>query len=328
MPDSFVVRVGKRLAPIREVHGVNPDLEDWQQCSPAWIERALAHSQRRPTGGWFALDGVDSFGREPRKLYAAGQELVVWRDDQGALQVAPNACPHMGASMADGHVCKGELVCPWHGLKLGKGRHASWAPYRSHDDGLVLWVQLPEEGQAPSDRPVLPARPLKPLAAVMRREAACAPQDVIANRLDPWHGAYFHPHTFSQLRVIDRTDEDITVRVSYRLLGKLGVEVDARFHTPDARTIVMTITGGDGVGSVVETHATPTTEGRTAIVEAVLATSERPAFGWFRDLAGPLVRPLMRAALDRLWVEDAAYAERRAELRASAPARHPKRVRA
>ncbi len=37
----------------------------------------------------------------------------------------------------------------------------------------------------------------------------------------------------------------------------------------------MTIVDGEGIGSVVETHATPLTKGRTAIIEATLATSER-----------------------------------------------------
>ena len=35
------------------------------------------------------------------------------------------------------------------------------------------------------------------------------------------------------------------------------MEVDARFHCPEPRTIVMTIIRGEGVGSDVETHATP-----------------------------------------------------------------------
>ena len=40
----------------------------------------------------------------------------------------------------------------------------------------------------------------------------------------------------------------------------------------------MTIVRGDGLGSVVETHATPIAPGRTAIIEATLATSDRPGF--------------------------------------------------
>jgi isorenieratene synthase len=181
-----------------------------------------------------------------------------------------------------------------------------------------MWVQIPSSDQAsadpPTDAPILPARPDHPIDAVVRVEAACEPRDVIQNRLDPWHGAHFHPHSFGRLHVIDQQDDEITVRVAYRVLGPMAVEVDARFHCPDARTIVMTIVRGEGQGSVVETHATPTRPGRTAIIEATLASSARPGFEYARK-ATPLLRPLMKWAATRLWHEDAEYAERLYTLR-------------
>ena len=88
----------------------------------------------------------------------------------------------------------------------------------------------------------------------------------------------------------------------------------AEFTTPGPRTVTMRIIEGEGQGSVVETHATPLGPGsdgrpRTAVVEAVIAHSDRPHFG--KGLvAGPLLRPLMRRAAARLWRDDLAYAER------------------
>ncbi len=253
----------------------------------------------------------------PRAFVVAGRELVAWRGSAG-LRVAPASCPHMGASLSDGHVDdRGRIVCPWHGLALGERPHGVWAPFASFDDGVLSWVRLPEllaDGEAPTDAPLLPARPRVHLDGVIRVEARCEPRDVIANRLDPWHGVHFHPHSFLRLSVIDRDDDQITVRVVYRVLGPLGMEVDARFDCPDARTIVMTIVRGEGVGSVVETHASPIDAERTAIVEATLATSERLLFPLFTK-ARRLIRPLIEKRAGRLWVEDAAYAERTAALR-------------
>ena len=100
----------------------------------------------------------------------------------------------------------------------------------------------------------------------------------------------------------------------YGLGDRLGIEVDAQFHCPDPRTIVMTIVEGEGTGSVVETHATPLRDGHTAIIEATLATSDRPGFRRAMK-AVSLIRPFMRKKAHRLWVEDAAYAERRYALR-------------
>ena len=75
----------------------------------------------------------------------------------------------------------------------------------------------------------------------------------------------------------------------------------------------MTILAGEGVGSVVETHATPLGNGRTAMVEATLATSDAMDFGEHR--AKRFIRPAMAALAKRLWVDDGDYAERTAWLR-------------
>ena len=53
---------------------------------------------------------------------------------------------------------------------------------------------------------------------------------------------------------------------------------------------------------------------RTAVLEAVIAHSDRPNFG--KGLVAlPVIRPLMRHAAARLWRDDLAYAERLYTLR-------------
>lgn len=307
--DAPVVRFGHRLAE-RPAIDARPD---WVQADVRWIRSALERSQRKPSGGWYVVDATRALSTTPRTYWVRGKRLVVWLQD-GRPMAAPEACPHMGASLEGAKVCEGRLLCPWHGLQLGPEGHAGWKHVPTHDDGVLTWVQMPTPAEERTDAPVLPARPRGAIDAVVRMEARCEPRDVIQNRLDPWHGVHFHPHSFGTLRVIEQRDEDITVRVAYRVLGKLAVEVDARFDCPDPRTIAMTIVRGEGEGSVVETHATPTRPGHSAVVEATLAASGRRGFGVARALS-PLLRPLMQAASRRLWVEDAAYAERLYALR-------------
>ena len=292
---------------------------DWEQADLRWIRAALARSQELPSGGWYVLDASDSFGDAPRRMQVHGLWLVVWRSG-AQLMAARDVCPHMGAALSEGRVCDGKLVCPWHGLALGPEPRPGFRPMRTFDDGQLAWVQLSAAGTSASQltpEPFLPARPRAGLSAVIRMEAQCEPRDVVANRLDPWHGAHYHPHSFGRLRVIEQRDDSITVRVAYRVAGPLSVEVDARFHCSDPRSIVMTIVRGEGVGSVVETHSTPLSEGRSAIIELTYATSERIGFV-LATRAQRLLRPAMRWAARRLWVEDARYAERLYQLRAEA----------
>lgn len=295
---------------------------DWVQANPHRIERELRSALALPSGGWYVLDASRSIRERPGVYWVEGRELVAWRDG-GELRVAPNACPHMGAALHEGAVRDGRLVCPWHGLELGTEKHGAWCPLTAHDDGVLCWVRIDRPGDPeaaddpPTPRPIVSPRPEAFIDSVMRMEATCEPRDVIANRLDPWHGVYYHPHTFKRLKVIGVENGRLLVRVVYGITDRLGIEVDATFHCPDPRTITMTIVGGEGTGSVVETHATPLRHGRSAIIEATLATSERPGFQRAIRAAG-LIRPFILKSQRKLWVEDAAYAERRYALRSGA----------
>jgi hypothetical protein len=311
----------------------------WAAARPSVISGALQRAQSRPTGGWHVLAGSRevrpgrAFGR-----VVTGRELVAWRDADGGLHVGPGACPHLGAALCDAPVHDGNIVCRWHGMVLGAGGRPGWRPLPAHDDGVLAWVRLDETAEeAPTDVPVLGPRPEHHgVAAVATVIGRCEPEDVIANRLDPWHGAWFHPYSFTALQVIsapppDRAaapaDDRFLVEVTFTIGKRLGVPVRAEFSCPDARTVTMEIVDGEGAGSVVETHATPLRPGpdglpRTAVIEAVVAHSDRPGFEHVRRVAGAL-RPLVGLAARRLWRDDIAYAERRYALRAASASATP-----
>ena len=300
----------------------------YRDAQPAIIEAALRRSQHRPTGNWyaFAASRAVRYGR-PFGARVAGVDVVAWRDEQRRLCVGPRSCPHLGADLATATVQGGMLICRWHGLALdGHARELGWSPLPSHDDGALVWVRLDKVGgETPLAQPVIPARPTgDTLAAVTSMVGVCEPADIVANRLDPWHGAWFHPYSFTRLEVLTTPTAEadhFLVAVTFRM-GRLGVPVVAEFSCPEARTIVMRIVDGEGTGSVVETHATPIGSGpdgrpHTAVLEATIAHSDRPGFRRAARVE-PLVAPLMRRAAARLWRDDLAYAERRYQVRTAA----------
>ncbi|MET9762732.1 DUF5914 domain-containing protein [Streptomyces sp. NPDC006372] len=302
----------------------------WREARPALIAGALKRAQARPTGNWYVVGAShDLRADRPLARTVAGREVVLWRNAGGDLVAGPGSCPHLGAPLRDSPVRCGTLVCHWHGMALDGRPFAGWEPWPAHDDGVLLWVRLDEAGGEPAtSRPAVPERPATAaaLTAVYTGMGVCEPDDVVANRLDPWHGAWYHPYSFVDLTVV-RTpgrageDDSFTVDVSFKVAGRMVVPVRAVFTAPGPRTVLMRITEGEGEGSVVETHATPLGTDvlgrpRTAVVEAVVATSARPGFAVARR-ASPLLRPLMRAAAGRLWRDDLAYAERRWALRSS-----------
>lgn len=306
-----ILLFGKGL-PKLETRVAQDERRTFAQANPAAIQAALERALKLPAFGWYALDASRNIGDAPKGYVVDSQELVAWRAD-GDLIVARNSCPHMGAPLSSGQVSNGEVVCPWHGLHLGDKNGDKKAFFPAYDDGILAWVCL-ESGDQNRTHPILPPRPKSPIDGVIRMIARCEPSDVIANRLDPWHGTWFHYHTFARLKVFEETNNEIRVRVAFRVFKRFCVEVDCTFHCTDPRTIVMTIVDGEGVGSVVETHATPIVPGYTAIIEATLADSERIGFRVMRRIK-PLVRPLVERTARRLWVEDSAYAERKYALR-------------
>ena len=309
---------------------------EWMQANPGAIDASVQRALAQPSGGWFVVASSRSLrphslrrrawtdlAASPRSFSVDGRDIVMWRPQpNAALLAGPAACPHLGADLGTGHISNGCLVCPWHGLGLTDRNHGAWKTFPVHDDGVLVWVQPQPSAPDATDAPLIAKRPDIYLEGIVTRAVICEPCDIIANRLDPWHGTHLHPYSFRNLVVVDMADDHIDMQVTYRIVGSQGVDVTARFHVPEPRTIVMTIVDGEGTGSVVETHASPAVHagpGRpplTNVIEAILVTSERP--GFIYTLRGArIARPLITFAANRLWTDDAAYAARRYALRSS-----------
>ena len=90
-----------------------------------------------------------------RRVNVDGIDVAVFRigDRFHAIQ---DACPHMGASLADGKVIDDCVECHWHhwmfDLRTGQGDQRSWARaavFETMVDDGRLWLRRPGAGAPP-----------------------------------------------------------------------------------------------------------------------------------------------------------------------------------
>jgi 3-ketosteroid 9alpha-monooxygenase subunit A len=81
--------------------------------------------------GWYQICWPDELEPgEVRPLYYFEQDLVLWRDDEGAYHLQNAICPHLGGHLGHGgHVEDCEVMCPFHGWKFDAEGRNSEIPY-------------------------------------------------------------------------------------------------------------------------------------------------------------------------------------------------------
>lgn len=71
--------------------------------------------------GWYVVADVDEVpGPDLVAFNAFGRDLVMGRDDDGAVRVTQDLCPHVGGLFSQGgRIIDGCIVCPFHGWTFG-----------------------------------------------------------------------------------------------------------------------------------------------------------------------------------------------------------------
>jgi nitrite reductase (NADH) small subunit/3-phenylpropionate/trans-cinnamate dioxygenase ferredoxin subunit len=97
--------------------------------------------------GFVRVGKIADFPRgRARKVVVNGVPVAVFREGSDFVVVA-DACPHMGASLAEGKLEAGHVVCAWHGWKFdvrtgdsGRRSGAALDFYETRVSG-DLWVK-------------------------------------------------------------------------------------------------------------------------------------------------------------------------------------------
>ena len=85
------------------------------------------------------------------KTVVVGRKLIAVFCSGGAYHAIDDVCPHMGASLSDGHVENGIVTCPWHAWRF-RLTDGAWADcprlkigcYPVRVEGDLVQVQLPD----------------------------------------------------------------------------------------------------------------------------------------------------------------------------------------
>lgn len=157
---------------------------------------------------WHPVCDAAALAARPLPVRLLSQDIVLWRDADGSPHAFIDQCPHRGARLSLGRVCKSRLTCPYHGWAFeGDGRCAEipavpgFTPPASHAARALavqqrhglLWVRLLAEG----DDPGVPRFDAEDDARL--RKVLCGPYDVagsaprlVENFLDMSHFGFVH----------------------------------------------------------------------------------------------------------------------------------------
>ena len=100
---------------------------------------------------WYSAARVDSIpSGQGRTVRIADRDVALF-NDQGRFYAIDDTCPHQGASLGEGTLHEGRVICPWHSwiFKLEDGSCAGMPElrvgcYRTRTAGGEVEVEIPE----------------------------------------------------------------------------------------------------------------------------------------------------------------------------------------
>ena len=157
---------------------------------------------------WHPVALVSDLGLQPLAVRLLERDVVLWRDDEGAVHAWADQCPHRGARLSLGRVQDGQLECPYHGWQFDTSGQCVKVPalpnfkppaahcaktYSAQEAHGLIWVRLSASGSSaalPSFSAELDTR---------LRKLNCGPYDVatsaprlVENFLDMAHFGFVH----------------------------------------------------------------------------------------------------------------------------------------
>lgn len=160
--------------------------------------------------GWFVIArSVDIRRKQVKTFRVVGQDIIVYRTEQGIVNVTDPYCPHLGAHFAHGGSVNGEqLICPFHGFQFridGKCTKTGYGTKPSpravlktwpvcEQNGLIL-IYYHQERQKPDWN--VPLLDMQEWTSMRYQyfDINDHPQETTENSVDIGHFAFIHKYT-------------------------------------------------------------------------------------------------------------------------------------
>ena len=102
-------------------------------------------------GRWVRVASADEVSPGEGRPFKVGDHLVALYNDDGEFFAIDDTCPHQGASLGEGTLHQGRVICPWHNwifeLRTGECRgipQVAVACYPTRKTGDAVEVELPD----------------------------------------------------------------------------------------------------------------------------------------------------------------------------------------
>jgi len=249
---------------------------------------------------WYCLFPIAELADTPRPFTLLGENIAVWKDDEGRPHAVLDRCPHRTAKLSAGHVENDLIVCPYHGWAfrgdgacvrvpqdvLNKPVPFGVKAYHCTERYGQVWVCLDEPV---SDIPEVPqfGQPGFRQVFEFSEEWECSALRIMENEFDAAHLSFVHATSFgstnpvpSIARLEERPDgfiayNEMDVRNPEDMRGALHMREDKTIRRTTGRYMlpfnrVTEIAYPNGLRNVLVTWLTPMTDGRTRFNQFVM----------------------------------------------------------
>jgi len=254
--------------------------------------------------GWYVVGSVgDVAAGEVKTVHYFGQDIVLFRTEEGVLSALDRTCPHLGAHLGGGRVEGNCLRCPFHDWGFAADGRCVDIPYAPkippkaavrtwplREKNGLIFVHYCPKGEAPTwEIPDIDLEGWTP-NRVVRWELRSHPQEVAENTVDCSHLKPVHHVISTEVMGVEQEAHVMHVVLNMVATGEAiqmpdeinDVELDVTLHGLGqiiSRTHVRT----SDLRTMQRIHPTPIDEERIAIF-GVNNTREMPDPGYTREI--------------------------------------------